>query len=565
MKIATWMKVAPLALGAAALLASCGGGGGSGGDGGSDAALGVQSRNVRADQNHGAEVREVATDLTERGKGLDLTKLAHLIEVAQSNRPTAGEAAATMVSLTYNGPDSWFRRVLSTSATQSIPDRDGWIRTWDRRERMTFGQHATWSFGNEPSRQSDVHWNGSAWIHCALNHEIASTPMDADGVSQYNYCDGYEVGSSQRNFFNIEGKTMLEVYQSMRSAGATNVFIPNTSVLGTATFPTGSMLVTQANTSTQAAVSYYPGLGNTVRDPKPDLAAADPATCRSISSSTPLGSYTTYSTSLESMVQSHRGIPCVFAPDALTGPRNEWWTQATVPVAFLPSPLPPGPYYTGGTLLRAAFPGGDAVNFYACQHRFDGSTRNCNVIGTSTFTIETLGDGRVMRLGTPPPQVAALAWAPLFVERGGKVFIAYQNKPVVTSTGRLNLTGLNALSAQLGLPAVDPAVPLATTPASFQGQWVLGVAGTLDAQDTMTLSIFPSPQGLGAFCLEDKSNFSLDCSGFGSFDATGNFTLLTRNDFIVGRLLFVEGTASGTLYPPAGSTAPVEPMEGRRR
>jgi hypothetical protein len=265
------------------------------------------------------------------------------------------------------------------------------------------------------------------------------------------------------------------------------------------------------------------------------------------------------------MVQSHRGVPCVFAPTPLTGPRNEWWTQATVPVAFVPSSLPSGPYYTGGTMLRASFPGGNAITFYACQHRLDGSTRNCNVIGNGTFSIEDMGGARVMRLGTLPAPISGLAWVPLLVERGGKVWAAYQNKPVATSTARLNLTGLNALATQLGLPTVDPAVPLATTPASFQGQWVLGVTGTLDAQDTMTLSIFPTPQGLGASCIEDKSNLSLDCSTFGSFDADGNFTLLTRNDYVVGRFLFVEGTASGTLYPPQGSTAPIEPMAGVRR
>ncbi|HEY0823120.1 MAG TPA: hypothetical protein VGD76_04980 [Ramlibacter sp.] len=566
MKNATWIKGAPLALAAAALLAACGGGGGgAGSDGGSDALAGAQGRNLRADQNHGAEVREIATDLTQRGVGLDRSRLAHLVEVAQSKRPAAGAAAAAMVSLTYNGPASWFRRVLSTSATQSVPDRDGWIRTWDRRERMTFGQHATWSFGSEPARQSDVHWNGNAWVRCALNHEIASTPVDADGANQYNYCDGYELGTGQRSFLGIEGRTMLEVYQAMRSAGATNVFIANTSVLGSAVFPAGSMLVAQTNTATQTAVAYYPGIGNAVRDPIPALAAADPATCLSIGPNTPLRDYTTFSTSLEGMVATHRGIPCVFTPTALTGPRNEWWTQATVPIGFLPSNLPPGPYYTGGTMLRASFPGGNAITFHACQHRLDGSTRNCNPIGSGTFSIETLGDARAMRLGTLPPQIAALAWVPLFVERAGKVWVAYQNKPVATSTARLNLPALNALATQLGLPAVDPAVPLATTPASFQGQWVLGVAGTLDAQDTMTLSIFPTPQGLGASCIEDKSNTSLDCSTFGSFDADGNFTLLTRNDHIVGRFLFVEGTASGTLFPPPGSTAPIEPMEGVRR
>jgi hypothetical protein len=566
MRQANWTSVAPLALASAALLAACGGGGG--GDGAGDALAEAQGRNRRADQNHGAQVREIATDLTQRGVGLDRSRLAHLKEVAQGQRPQAGEASATMVSLTYNGPAFWFRRVLSTSAAQSVPDRDGWIRAWDRRVRSTNGQLANWSFGSDPSRQSDVHWNGAAWVQCALDHEITSTPVDADGRSQYDYCDGYERGTGERSFYGVEGETMLSVYQAMRNAGATNIFIDNAdALLGAAVFPAGSQLVAQTNTSTQTALAYVKGLNNAVRDPNPALAQGDPSTCASIGANTPLATYTTFSTSLESMVQSHPGIPCVFVPTPATGPRNEWWTQATVPLGFIqPASLPPpGAYYTTGTMLRASFPGGNAIAFHACQHRVDGSTRNCNVVGNGTFTIETLGDARVMRLGALPAPISALPYVPSFVERGGKVWASYQNKTVATSTTRLNLVALNALATQLGLPTVDPAVPLATTPGSFQGLWTLGVAGKLDTQDTMTLNIIATPQGLLPICTEDLTNASLDCSDFTSLDADGNFQLLTRNDRIVGRLLFVEGTASGTLYPPQGSTAPIEPMEGIRR
>lgn len=58
-------------------------------------------------------------------------------------------------------------------------------------------------------------------------------------------------------------------------------------------------------------------------------------------------------------------------------------------------------------------------------------------------------------------------------------------------------------------------------------QWVLGAAGTLAAQDALTLNIFPTAQGLRVTCFEHRSNVSLDCS---TFDASGNCTLLTRKE-----------------------------------
>lgn len=565
------MKTAPLALGAAALLAACGGGGAPAGS--DTEALEGRAIDRPAAAAHGAQVSELAQDLTQRGVGLDRAKLARFKEVARSmgRKPgEAGEPEATQVSLTYINAGNWFRRVISSSAEQSVIDADGLRRFVDRRQRASNGTVAHWSVGGDPSRQSDYHFNGTGWVQCGLQQGGVATAFDADGVNQYDYCDKFDVGSGKRTAQDVGGRAMLEVYDAMRAAGATNIFINNApGVLGAATFPAGATLVTQVNTPSHTAFAYYPGAGNMVRNPEPAVATGDPARCITITGATPVHTYTTLASDLEGMVATHRGVPCIYQPGTPypggphSGPRNEWWTQATVGLGVLGNlSAPPGVYYTGNTPLRAAFTGGNAVTYYACQQRFDGAVRNCNPIGSGTYSIEAAGEARVMRLSTPPPQVQSLPYEPLFVERGGKVYQGYKSDIVQASTARLDLVGLNALATQLGLPLVDPEVPQESTRGSFAGDWVLAAASDLDSGDTLTVRMYPDLSTI--LCTQDIDNTPMPCT-LVSLEDGGAFRIHTPNDLIEGSFRLVEGTASGTLFPPPGSTAPVEAMEGRRR
>ena len=94
-------------------------------------------------------------------------------------------------------------------------------------------------------------------------------------------------------------------------------------------------------------------------------------------------------------------------------------------------------YYTTNALIRVAFSGqgANAVTYYNCKQRIvNGSPRNCTAIGTGTYTIETLGDGRVMKFNNPPVETATLTY----------------------HRARLNLTAGNALFTQIGIPTVTP-------------------------------------------------------------------------------------------------------------
>jgi hypothetical protein len=471
--------------------------------------------------------------------------------------------------LTFNSATSWFRRVFTATVEQATPDASGNTRFVDRRARNTSGSIATWNTGGDPNRQSDLHWNGSSWVACALNQEHLNSTRDAQGRSNYDYCDKFEVGSSTRANFDVSGRPMIDVYNQFRDAGFTNISIASAaSSLGSATFPTGSVLSYQTSTPLSTAPAYLPGASSIVANPNADVAAGKTSpsdttsACASITSATPQSAYTTPAQTLESMIGRHQGTPCVFGQGSITittvsgtatvssGPRNEWWTQSTLSIGTLGTAPVGGvqsAYYTTNTLLRVAFGPDNAVKYYACQQRStDGSTRNCDLIGSGSYSIGTLGDARVLSLTNEPAQAASLGYSRIFVERGGNVYHGYKNKPITGGTARLNLVGTNALLTQLGIPTVDPATPMALSSTSFHGDWFFTAA---DASDSFTVRL---SQNGSATCHEGLLGAQFSCTvtvtPSSSTPGIANFTLVdnVNGGGGSGTFTFIGGAASAT-------------------
>jgi trimeric autotransporter adhesin len=233
-----------------------------------------------------------------------------------------------------------------------------------------------------------------------------------------------------------------------------------------------------------------------------------------------------------------------------SGMPNDWWGNSTLSLgkfgtAPVGSGVAPG-YYTTNTLLRVAFTGSgaNAVTYYACQERFNnGSTRNCTVIGTGTYTISTLGDARVLTLNNPPAQAAPLSYNRVYVERGGAVYVGYQNKLLVSNSARLNTTAANALFAQLGITPEDPSVPMALTARSYQGTWDIRSASATDwSQGT---SVFIGPAG-NVSCQDRATATSVACTLTVTDPATGAFTYSSAGETVTGTASFLAGTVSAT-------------------
>jgi hypothetical protein len=545
--------------------------------------------------------------------GLTTTSVATLVGIEK--QATAAEATTTPVSgvnldrLVVTDANNWFVRALTGSVAQNTPDSAGLLRYVDRRFRRSTssaGVVAAWGHGNDPTRQVDFNWNGSAWVQCPLNYANKVTVRDAQGRATYTYCDNAETGISSRSAFDISGRTLLSVYDEGVAAGYTNFSIPNaSSLLGSTVFPTGSKVLYQTNTPLTTAPSYFPGVSNIVRNTSAAVAAgkttaADTTSaCAAITPTTPQTSYTSQATTLESMVAANPGTPCVFQPNTTinvvvssgsgtttatvsAGPRAEWWGNSTVSLGTIGTvqtgvvQSPPGAYYTTNTFLRVAFAAGNVAKYYACQQRStDGSPRNCDAIGTGTYTINTLGDARTMTLDNIPAQAASQTFQRVFVERGGKVYFGFQNKLTPTNLVRLNQPASNAvlsqLSSALGTSTIDPEVALAPTANSYQGDWLLkATSEDYNVDPSTTLRLQAGFSGSAGYVCYDNpaggfpdTSVTTSCTISGFNPATGAATVTFSDGVATLNFDVNTGTATGSFAPIP--SAPAVPIVALRR
>ena len=483
--------------------------------------------------------------------------------VAVNNQAAAPQAApepgALLHTLNFSNAQNWFRRVITTTAAQLVPDANGLTRFSDNRARSNTSVIATWNMGGEPAGQSDLHWNGSAWVNCGPQHQN-SDRRESGGRSNYNYCDGYEVGANSRASFDIAGQSMAAVYDQIRAAGYTNITIQNAaSVLGSTAFPANSRIVYVNGTPTSTAVAYLPRPSQVVRIYSSDaLAQANASDCGAITASLPIGQYSQEATSLEQMVARLPGKACAYAVHNITGlngaqlssgPRNEAWGFASVSLGTLgnaslfASPSVATTFFTSNQLLRVAFGPDNTAKFYSCKQRsWDGSTRNCDPIGTGTYAISTMGDARVMTFQNLPPLAASLGQDRVFVERGGKVYYGYKNKLTPISQARFNTDAGNALLSRLNIATVSPTSTVSLTPASYQGDWILWPTATPEgylSDQAAIIRLNPTYTGAGDLP-----------TTFGCFDAhaagpTSPFPCTVTLDAGSGALTFAESTPQG--------------------
>lgn len=531
--------------------------------------------------------------------GLTTTSVATAVAInnqtASTAPVTAPPAAAgfTLANLNFTDTSNFFSRVHSASLAQNTPDSNNNVRYVERRYRSNTGNLAKWGTGSDPSRSADLHWNGSTWVNCPINFENLSSVRDAQGNSVYNSCDKAETGKSNRATFDITGKTLAAVITDARAAGYTNLSIGDntantlTTLLGSMAFPSGSSLFYNSATSLTTAISYYPGSGspvgvsNVVSQYSLAVSAGGDATaqgtgagCNSTEFQNTNG---TSSTTLESMISAMTGTPCRFGlpgsfnyngvtytnPDAV----NEAWGNSTVGLGIIgTAPIGTGAapgFYTGNTKLRMAFKGTgtNPVTYYACKERFNnGSTRNCAVIGTGSYTMATLGDARVLTLNNLPAQTSALTYTRVFVERGGLVYSGFQNKLGVFNGARLNTVAATALMNQLGLTPEDPSVPMALTAGSYQGTW--DIHGSTKTADT-GITVFIN--GNGNVSCQDRTDLTFfTCSATITNAATGAASFGTTNTTASGTFDFLTGIASGTYNDPT-STPTSGNFVGHRR
>lgn len=423
--------------------------------------------------------------------GLTPTTLPVQVAIDRSLTNTTGEANTITAGgnldwLNFTDTNNWSYRMFVATAAESTPAADGLVRFRELRAQNTAGTTVNWAFGGSYAGRDDMHFNGTSWANCPLGWQNTQTPRDDKGFTkQSTYC-GYSFSNNTRTSIDVSGQSMGSVISTLRSSpylyGSTPYTKWGTSsadgtdklVLGTATFPTGSKLFYSVNTTVSALPGFDSRASNEIFTYSAAVLAGGDArnnSAHACNSSEVNASPTIRVSTLEQLIGAYKGTPCVFAPGTVTNDGvtyrsldpNEWSGQSTVSIGTVGSAALSGPtataYYTTNALIRVAFSGqgANAVTYYNCKQRIvNGSPRNCTAIGTGTYTIETLGDGRVMKFNNPPVETATLTYHRVFVERGGKVYWGYQDKPSTYQRARLNLTAGNALFTQIGIPTVTP-------------------------------------------------------------------------------------------------------------
>jgi hypothetical protein len=403
--------------------------------------------------------------------GIERLAAAEAAAAPTASPPAASASVRMLVWTDIN--NHYFRGFLATAA-DNTPDANGLVRNYEvRNETINGGVERVWGFGSTYERRGDLHWNGTAWVGCPFEFRNTGTVRDAAGNNTYNYCDGFERGTSRQASVDIAGRTLTSVVNDIRafpggdSGRNYSEFGPtNLSLLGSATFPSGSKLLYVTNNATSTALSYDVQASNIVSLTSAAVAAggdgrtgsgASPA-CASISPTAPASSFSTQATTLDALIAANRGTPCLFNPgtdgNGSSGTRNDWWSNSTLSIGTLAGyyaslPVGTGNFYTRDANLRFAFTGANSVTYYLCQVRTGGSTRNCTSIGSGSYSISTVGDARVMSFNNPPALAGRLNYNRILVERGGKVYYGYVLKPVSTDGVRLNLPAAEALIKQL--------------------------------------------------------------------------------------------------------------------
>ena len=503
-------------------------------------------------------------------KGITKEGVALATAVLKAPVETAAVAAigsTGLRSLVYTDARNYEYRLSGSTAAQNTIDSNGFYRYVFRKYKSVDGAIAAWNSGSEPRRQADLHWNGSTWVACALNFENKTTARDAKGNNEYDYCDKQTIGAGYSGFWqDVAGQKMIDGLNSAVKAGYTSLGTPSTALttaLGTEIFPAGSKIGMSDSAALKTAPSFYPGSDNFVKV-ETSVACVTWTTTNAVYTSA-------NAATLEAMIAKFTGSNACnvgggsgsfVGKNGVTlssGVRNESWGDTVIDIGKIGTAATGAQadavsYYTTNTRLRVGFGpkvnNGGVAKYYSCKERSDGLTRNCDLIGSGTYAITTLGDARVLSLAALPAINSALTFERKFIEIGGKVFFGYQERPSVGKSVGLNTKATDAILAKLGLPAVNPEVPLALTGASYQGTYDM----YLDSAPTTlvsTLTISAAGQNL----CKDASGITYTCTTTSFDPATGSFTTTTGNGTSVGVMRFLTGIPTGTYTPTSGTAA----------
>lgn len=394
--------------------------------------------------------------------------------VATNTRPVTADstdngAGNVLRWFSFSDLNNYVVRAFRTSAAQAVVDAGGKRHFDEYRERSVNGVHSVWNPDADdnatPWLRNQVYWTGTEWFDCPTNFVHDATPWSATGESESLYCKAYK-SKSKRTARDVAGVKMIDLVKEIRAyplfdnAGSYANWGPNPSdtaivaALGDKTFPAGSKLYYQSGIPLVNPDAYGTTSNDLAKIVPANIATGDATACANYTSANS-ASFQSDAATLDQVIARAPGLPCAYTANASTGTRNESWGSTTVGIgdqSVAAFEVPSSVYKNNVLRIRAAFGANNTVTYLSCLARAsDNSARNCSPIGTGSYSVETVGDARVLRLANAPASAATLGYNRILVERGGKVWYGSRDKLATTNQLRLNGGGADALLAALGL------------------------------------------------------------------------------------------------------------------
>jgi trimeric autotransporter adhesin len=411
--------------------------------------------------NQGTKTSAQAASALVASNGITPQTVATQAQVAVSlANATTDTATATPVpyvtlrDFRYTDANNWNYRVFTGD---DIPRADGYKRSNDVRVRKQAGVFVPFA-----RNQNFYDAASGKWFDCdSAGFEVGRfiSPTNTT-AGQSSYCNTYTF-SSRRSNEDIAGQTVGSVVQRIRDSGLSDYSSWGPAVAqlsnASATFPAGSVLRYQQDTNLSTPLGM--NLLDKVRVYKNTAA--------------PRFEDWPFASTLEEMVQYYPGT-------FLGGTANGSNTDALGQI--------PDASVTNSTLqqlknYRIAFQStsstGGNIQLWVCRRNAAAPTgngfTNCTTpdsaqLFTSTYTITTLADSRVMTFGRLPDDILGYRkFERIYVERGGAVFYGFKDVLQTSTTIRMNQTAWDALRAQVpGLVAhTDPSAPVAAEVGSW--------------------------------------------------------------------------------------------------
>ena len=399
----------------------------------------------------------------------------NLAAVVQTNtQPVTADSAdngagAVLRWFSFTDLNNYMLRAFRSSAAMAVVDTNGMRHFDEYRERAVNGVVSVWNPDPEDNGaawlRNQVYWTGSEWFDCPTTFVHDATPWNAAGESESLYCKAFK-SKSKRTARDIGGTKMLDLVKEIRayplydSAGSYAGWGPDpandtvVAALGDKSFPAGSRLYYQSGIPLVNPDAYGTAAADIAKVFPASIANGDASACAGVTAANS-ASFQTDAATLDELIARAPGVPCSYSANAGTGARNESWGTSSIGIGDLrvAAFTVPSSYYKDNLLrIRAAFGANNTVTYLSCLARAsDNSPRNCNAIGNGSYSIDVVGDARVLRLANVPASAANLGYSRIMVERGGKVHYGQREKLTPTHQLRMNGAGADALLAALGL------------------------------------------------------------------------------------------------------------------